>query len=442
MESQIIWVLAIVLGLALFLPYLLSFRRTRRADAARRREAVTLGMDRPLGQYPQIDINRCVGCGTCVQACPEGDVLGIVSGRAVVINGVRCIGHGHCADACSVEAITVGLGDIKQRDDIPQLSEDLETSVPGIYIAGELGGFALIRNAITQGRVTVEALARYPEREQAADRFDVAVVGAGPAGLSAALAAQEHGLRCLLLDQQGAGGTILQYPRRKLVMVQPVDIPLYGQLNADEYEKEELLEIWLNIQRQFRLELRAGERVEAIGGEQGRFRIRTQYAEHLAHQVVLAMGRRGSPRKLGVPCEDLSKVAYKLVDAASYQGQRILVVGGGDSAVEAAMGLAKQSGNEVTLSYRKQKLMRIKQRNQERLEPYLSRGQIRFLGNSQVTRIHAREVELTTLTEERTVPNDHVFIFAGGVPPFPLLRQIGVAFGGAQRDPAPVSILS
>lgn len=434
METLLIWGVVLLLAGAGVGFYASSFGRRRREDAARLASTRELGMDKASGQYPLIDAGACIGCGTCVEACPEGDVLGIVSGKAVVINGARCIGHGRCAEACPVGAIQVGLGDITKRDDIPLLDDGGQTAVPGLYIAGELSGFALINNAVAGGCRAVEAMAA----DLAGDRgegTDLLVVGAGPAGLSAALRAGELGLSCVVLDQQGPGGTILQYPRRKLVMVQPVEIPTLGRLPRHEYSKEELLDLWLELHRSRGLDVRTGRRVAGIAGGAGDFRVATAEGEEFrARRVLLALGRRGTPRRLNVPGEDLPKVAYKLIDAAAYAGRRVLVVGGGDSAVEAALGLAGQEGCRVTLSYRKPELLRIKQRNAERIAPLIADGRVDFRGATTVGAIEAERVALQGPDGPAVLPNDDVFILAGGIPPFGLLREVGVTFGGDQQD--------
>jgi len=443
------------------LAYAAHFRRQRALDSQRLRQTRELGMDKASGQYPLIDAGACIGCGTCVAACPEGDVLGVVMGKAVVINGARCIGHGKCAEACPVGAIKVGLGDITKRDDIPLLDEHNQTNVPGIWIAGELSGFALINNAVEQGRRVMERIAAVRGHVSSAGGkaignasgnasgnapggasdvassdaiLDAVVVGAGPAGMSAGLVASQHGLSCLILDQQGAGGTILQYPRRKLVMVQPVEIPRLGRLPRHEYSKEELLDIWEKLHSDFNLDVRTGVRVTDVAGEAGHFTVQTSAGEFRCRQVILALGRRGTPRRLNVPGEDLAKVAYKLIDAEAYQGRRVLVVGGGDSAVEAAMGLAHQEGCQVTLSYRKAELMRIKQRNADRIAPMIANGTLDFLGETTMTSIHEDEVALDGPDGPVILPNDDVFILAGGIPPFGFLRDLGVRFGGDQPD--------
>ncbi len=444
METILIWAVVMALVFTSVSVYAVRFRRQRELDSQRLHQTRELGMDKASGQYPLVDAGACIGCGTCVAACPEGDVLGVVLGKAVVINGARCIGHGKCAEACPVGAIKVGLGDITKRDDIPLLDEHNQTRVPGIWIAGELSGFALINNAVEQGRRVMERIAASggvagsAAGDAAGDGdgqiFDAVVVGAGPAGMSAGLVASEHGQSCLILDQQGAGGTILQYPRRKLVMVQPVEIPRLGRLPRHEYSKEELLEIWEKLYSDFDLDIRTGVRVTGVTGEAGDFTVQTSAGEFRCRNIILAMGRRGTPRRLNVPGEDLAKVAYQLIDAEAYQGRRVLVVGGGDSAVEAAMGLAHQEGCRVTLSYRKAELMRIKQRNADRIAPLIAAGTLKFLGATTVTSIHGDKVTLEGPDGPVSVPNDDVFILAGGIPPFGFLRELGVKFGGDQPD--------
>ncbi len=439
METILIWAVVLALGITSVSIYTVRFRRQRVLDTQRLKQTRELGMDKASGQYPLIDAGACIGCGTCVAACPEGDVLGVVLGKAVVINGARCIGHGKCAEACPVGAIEVGLGDITKRDDIPLLDEHNQTNVPGIWIAGELSGFALINNAVEQGSKVMKRIAAVRGPVSAATSsddgiLDAVIVGAGPAGMSAGLVASEQGLSCVILDQQGAGGTILQYPRRKLVMVQPVEIPRLGKLLRHEYSKEELLEIWGKLHSDFGLDIRTRVRVTGATGEAGNFVVQSSAGEFRCRNVILALGRRGTPRRLNVPGEDLAKVAYKLIDAEAYKGRRVMVVGGGDSAVEAAMGLAHQEGCRVTLSYRKAEMMRIKQRNADRIAPLIADGTLDFQGATTVSSIHEDKVALDGPDGPVIVPNDEVFILAGGIPPFGFLRELGVKFGGDQPD--------
>ena len=433
-EPTLLWSAAFLLVALIVLPYLLLFRRRLRHDRERKEEAAALGIDKPAAQFPYIDPAHCIGCGACVRACPEGDVLGIVGGTAVVINGLRCVGHARCEKACPVGAITVGLGDLKSREDVPLLDETGQTTVPGIYVVGELGGLSLVRNAVAQGRQIVEHLAEEPRETEkdVPEVLDVAVVGAGPAGLSAGLTAEHAGLSYVVLEREPTlGGSLLHYPRRKMVLTQPVELPPWGALDQEEYTKEDLLALFEGLVQDHTVDVRFGETVEDVREEDGHFLVRTADGSWRARSVILALGRRGMPRKLGVPGEDLPKVLYRLLDAEGYKGRKILIVGGGDSAAEAAIGLARQPGNEVTLSYRREKLVRLKKKNQDALDALLAAGRVRPLFSSQPVEITPGSVRLKVGGETVEIENEDVFVFAGGVPPFDFLGKIGVRLGGA-----------
>ncbi len=433
MEAILIWSTTLGICLLIVLSYIRVIRSNERRNREERQEAVSLGIHKPLAQHPHIDLALCIGCGACIRACPEGDVLGLLDGKATLINGMRCIGHGLCAKACPVEAVHIGMGSPELRDDIPLLSPEGETTLPGVYIAGELGGLALIKNAILQGSNVAHAIAHRLKDQQMPGMVDVLIVGAGPAGLSTALAAHELGLSSLVLDQNGTGGTILQYPRKKLVLTQPVTIPGHGLLNKPEYSKEELLDIFQKATARAAINIQEGLRVQAIHRVDGLLEVHCENKRYQGRSLVLALGRRGSPRRLGVPGEDLAKVMYSLMDAAQYQNEDLLVVGGGDSAVEAAMALSLQPGNRVTLSYRKHKFFRIKKRNSDRLAEAIAQERLEILTSSQVISIHDENVILETTNGSRTLANNYVFIFAGGIPPFALLKEAGIAFGGPQE---------
>jgi thioredoxin reductase len=432
----LVWGLASALVALVVIPYLLQFRRREEQDRQRKAEAARLGIDRPVAQYPYIDPQKCIGCATCVDVCPEGDVLGVVGGVAVVINGLRCIGIARCEEACPVGAIEVGLGDLKARADMPLLDDQHQTSVPGIFIAGELGGLALVRNAALQAREALEQIGRRvadsPGGESDIGVLDVAIVGAGPAGLRAGLAAAASGLSYVLLErEESLGGTVLKYPRRKLVLTQPVDFAPFGILKGGQYRKERLLEVFEAMVRKADLEIAFSCPVESVHRQNGHFVLQSGPRTFRSRFVLLALGRRGTPRKLGVKGEELPKVMYRLMDAESYRNERILVVGGGDSAIEAAIGLSRQTGNEVILSYRKPKLVRVKKRNQERVEELIAKGGVRPLFSSQVLGIEEGSVRLRVEErEEIEVENDYVFVFAGGVPPLGFLKEMGIRFGG------------
>ena len=426
-ESVLLWSAALAVSAGVIVPYALRFRRRVTHDRARKAEASQLGIDKPAAQFPFIDPAHCIGCGACVRACPEGDVLGIVGGTAVVVNGLRCVGHARCEEACPVGAIEVGLGDLKSREDVPLLDERYATTVPGIFIVGELGGLSLVRNAVRQGREVMAHIER-----GGGGALDVIVVGAGPSGLAAAAEAAHRGLACVVLEkEESLGGSLLHYPRRKMVLLQPVEIAPGLALDRDEYEKERLLELFETLVAQKGLDVRFGEAVVSITRDGEHFLVRSARGEHRARSVVLALGRRGTPRRLGVPGEELPKVMYRLIDAASYRNQRVLVVGGGDSAVEAAIGLAIQPGNSVTLSYRRDKLVRIKKKNEDAFARLAAAGKMQTLFNSQPIAIEEGLVRIRVGDEERALPNDYVFVFAGGVPPFELLKACGIRMGGS-----------
>ena len=431
-EQIIIWLIAALVVLAVVIPYYLIFRKNQKLSVERKKEAGHLGIDRPRGQYPMINRSLCIGCGACVETCPEGDVLGVVWGTAEVINGERCVGHARCEVVCPVGALKVGLGDIRSRPDIPILSSENETSVPGIFIAGELSGLSLIRHAIAQGtKVAQEIGRRLSHRQKTPGLYDLLIVGAGPAGISAALTAKQHGLKCVILDQNEIGGTILHYPRRKMVMTQPVEIPLYGKLTQDEYSKEELLKLWQELSESFQLDIRSGQNVNKILKSEDGFAVATTDGSlYRAVIIVLALGRRGTARKLDISGEEMPKVLYSLIDAQSYQNQHVLIVGGGDSAIEAAVGLARQKGNTVSISYRKSKFFRIKKKNEDKVRELIKSKKVIPYFDSQAKEIRPKSVLLSLANKEIEIPNDFVIIQAGGIPPYEMLKEIGIAFGG------------
>ncbi|MGA9118968.1 MAG: NAD(P)-binding domain-containing protein [Bacteroidota bacterium] len=430
-EHVLTFLISAVLILVTVVPYAIRIRR-RDKEAARRYEQLKVsGLQAAVTMHPHIDALLCIGCGGCVSACPEGDVLGVIDGKATLVHGAKCVGHGLCADACPVGGITMLMASPGKSADLPILSDQFETTVKNLFIAGELGGIGLIRNAVSQGKSVIETIAarvrnggvRTPEGV-----FDVAVVGAGPAGLAAALAAKDEGLNYVVLEQGGAGGTMLQYPRQKIVMTSPVELPIWGKLRLSETTKETLLHAWTEIVAKTELKIHTEEKVLSVRRDNELFHLQTSKGEYVSRHIVLALGRRGTPRKLGVPGEEKSKVTYRLMDAESYRGNTILVVGGGDSAVEAAMGLALQKTNTVTISYRKSEFSKIKARNMERLQECLKRGTITAIMESEVEEILDREVRLKTPQKVITLANEYVFIFAGGELPFEFLKSLGIGF--------------
>jgi len=429
--------IAFVVAAALTLFFLRNYFKSLKVRDAKAQEAAEKGKlfsEGPKAQHPHIDTNYCIGCATCTTVCPEGDVLAMLAGKAVIVNGYKCIGHSLCADACPVGAITMVMAKPSMGADMPIMSGENETTVPNMFIVGELGGLALIKNAVNQGRDCIDViLQRFTARGTARtlpDVYDVVIVGAGPAGISASLRAIQHKMKYMTLERDEIGGTVAKYPRQKLVMTSPVEFPMYGKFKKTELSKENLLAFWDKVLHRADFKVRTGQRVEDIQrGEDGIFTVVTQDTRYRSHAIVLALGRTGTPRKLGVKGEDLPKVMYRLIEADHYINKRILVVGGGDSAVEAAMGLAHQVGNKVTLSYRQAQFSRIKERNATRVADAIKSGKVEVLFNSNPLEFKEESVVIDVQGEKREIPNDYVWIFAGGTPPNDFLKKIGVGFG-------------
>lgn len=417
--------------------FLMIYLRSLKKREARAREAAEKGKlfsEGPKAQHPHIDSNYCIGCATCTSVCPEGDVLAMIGGKAVIVNGHKCIGHGLCADACPVGAITMVMASPSMAVDMPTLNPDYETTVSNLFIVGELGGLALIKNAVNQGRDCVDNIAsrlKQPASPRSIEGvLDLIVIGAGPAGISASLRAIEHKLKYLTIERDEIGGTVAKYPRQKLVMTSPVEFPMYGKFKKMQLSKENLLAFWDMILNRSDFNVTTGEKVEDVQkDEQGIFTVTTTSNQYRSRAVILALGRAGEPRKLGVKGEDLSKVMYRLIEADHYINKKILVIGGGDSAVEAAMGLAHQAGNQVTLSYRSERFSRIKERNTKRIEDCTRSGKIKVLFNSNPVEFKPQSVILEVAGVKQEIANDFVWIFAGGTPPNAFLKKIGVGFG-------------
>jgi len=425
-------VAAIVIGL--FLRSYLKKQKKIEQQALESTEKGKLRSDGPQSQHPHVDANYCIGCAACTLVCPEGDVLAMLGGKAVIVNGYKCIGHSLCAEVCPVGAITMVLASPSMGGDMPYLTPEFETTIKNMFIVGELGGLALIKNAINQGRECIDNItnrvATLGSRRSVPDVHDVLIVGAGPAGISASLRAIEKKLSYVTVDEGEMGGTVAKYPRQKLVMTSPVEFPMHGKFKKTELSKEELIAFWDKVLHRADFKFRKGEKVEDIKkGEDGIFTVVTAKGQYRAHTVILALGKSGSPRKLGVKGEELPKVMYRLIEADHYINKKILVVGGGDSAIEAAMGLGHQVGNQVTLSYRKEAFSRIKERNAQRIEESIRKGKVKVIFNSAPVEFKEKSVLLDVNGKPEEIPNDYVWIFAGGEPPTAFLKKIGIGFG-------------
>lgn len=425
-EEVIIYGISALLCLLLVVFYVLREKKKSREVQAKVDKVKEEGRFEPVSLHPYIDLAACIGSGACVKACPEKDILGIVNGKATVINATSCIGHGACLIACPVDAISLRIGTERRGVDLPHVKPDYETNVPGIYIAGELGGMGLIKNSAEQGIQAIDAIARKKKGKQA-DVLDVLIVGAGPAGIAAGLAAKKHQLSALILEQDTLGGTVYSFPREKIVMTHPMDLPLYGKLKLYNTSKDELLTVWRDVIAKHQIDIKEHNKVNDIQRHDDCFEVQTATGTtYRAAHVVIAIGRRGSPRKLGVPGEELPKVYYRLLDPEHINKKDVLVVGGGDSAVESAMLLMHQ--NRVTLSYRGDKFARIKPANLERLQAAIAANTLKVMYASTVKEIKEKTVTLSTDShpEGEQLANDLVYVFAGGELPTQFLKNAGI----------------
>jgi len=425
-EKLIVYGSIFMLCLIVILIYLRKLKRGSKKVEAKIVKAKKEGVHEPISLHPVIDVNSCVMTGACIIACPEKDILGILNGKATTINTSQCVGHGACFHACPTEAITLCIGTEKRGVDLPHVNQHFETNVPGISIAGELGGMGLIKNAVEQGKQAVEHIVKSMEGAHKAP-YDLVVVGAGPAGISASLAAKKHGLKFLTLEQDTLGGTVFTFPRKKVVMTSPMDLPLHGKVKLFETAKAELLDLWNNVLDRNEIVVQENSKVESISTMNDAHKIVTLSGdEYLSKHVLLAIGRRGTPRKLNIPGESMEKVAYRLLEPENIIDENIVIVGGGDSAVEAAMLLADQ--NNVTLSYRKEGFQRIKPKNGERIHQATIQGKIDVRFNTNVEMIERDEVVISNGNglDKIRLRNNRVFIFAGGELPTQFLDKIGI----------------
>jgi thioredoxin reductase/Pyruvate/2-oxoacid:ferredoxin oxidoreductase delta subunit len=395
-------------------------------------EAMASGLTEPASIHPIIDHARCLGCATCVNACPERskNVLGIIHGKAHLVNPTHCIGHGACKTVCPFDAIELVFGTEKRGVDIPQVDENFQTNVPGIYIAGELGGMGLIRNAVTQGVEAVDSICKLDSVKKGDGKangvIDLVIVGAGPAGIGASLAAKDKKLNFVTLEQDSIGGTVSHYPRGKIVMTAPVVLPIIGKMHFKETTKEALMDFWGDIISKAGLEIKDRERVESVEAEKTGFHVKTSKAEYHTRAIILAIGRRGTPRTLDVPGEEQTKVVYRLIDPAQYKNQHVLVVGGGDSALEAAVSIAEEEGTTVTISYRSEAFSRAKEKNRMKIADAEKSGRLRVLLKSTVKQIERDKVVINTDDEELCLDNDAVIVCAGGILPTGFLKSLGI----------------
>jgi thioredoxin reductase (NADPH) len=425
MEEIIIYGLVGLLCLIIMYIYVRKLKKESRTVDEKIQIAKEEGLFEPVSLYPFIDPNSCIKSGACVLACPEEEIIGLRNGRATLINASRCVGHGACFHACPVEAISLRIGTEKRGVDLPHVSQNFESNIQGIYIAGELGGMGLIKNSVGQGKQAVDNIFKTMDKNHGAD-YDLIVVGAGPAGISASLQASILGMKNIVLEQDSLGGTVYNFPRAKIVMTSPMELPGYGKLKFFNTSKNELLTLWNEVIKKNKVNIFEHKKVELISPDNGNFIVKTSSGEeYLTHRVLLAIGRRGTPRKLNVEGEEKEKVAYKLLEPELISNKKVLVVGGGDSAIESAILLSEN--NEVTLSYRSDKFSRLKPKNSENIGKAINDNKINMIFESDVKQILENEVLLKLKSgEEIALKNDLVYIFAGGELPTQFLEKAGI----------------
>lgn len=425
-ENLIAYAVVFFIAFVIILYYLRKNKRQSYQSYAKLKKAKETGLHEPVSLHPVVNSDICIGSGACVKVCPEKDILGLMNGKANTINASRCVGHGACFHACPVQAITLCIGTETRGVELPHVSQEFETNIPGIYIAGELGGMGLIKNAVEQGKQAIEFFQKKLIRSANA-KYDIIIVGAGPAGISATLTAAKYNLKFLTLEQDSIGGTVMSFPRSKIVMTSPMDLPLWGKIKLVQTTKSELIELWRNVLQKNNIKINEEEKVEKIEKVDDYFIVTTNHDRYTSNGVLLAIGRRGSPRKLGVPGENKEKVYYRLLEPELIHNKDILVVGGGDSAVESAILLADEN-NKVTLSYRGEAFARIKPMNYERINKYIIKRKINVLFNSNVKEIFDDSVDLLVGQEQRLVKlkNDLVYVFVGGILPTSFLESIGI----------------
>jgi thioredoxin reductase len=264
------------------------------------------------------------------------------------------------------------------------------------------------------------------QRKGTGNQLDIIIIGAGPAGIAATLAAKEKSLRYMTIEQDSLGGTVAHFPRGKIVMTAPVTLPIIGKMNFREVSKEALLEFWSDVIEKSGIKINFSERVESIDPENEGFTVTTSKGKYSTRCVLLAIGRRGTPRKLGVPGEESPKVVYRLIDPEQYRKHRVLVVGGGDSALEAAASIAEQPETHVSISYRSESFSRAKQKNRSRIADLSADGKLDVLMPSNVKQIGKNFVDIEHQGNIVTIDNDAVIICAGGVLPTPFLKKSGI----------------
>jgi thioredoxin reductase/NAD-dependent dihydropyrimidine dehydrogenase PreA subunit len=457
MKSFFIYYLEVIIflstGSALWSFYFHKTKKKQSLAKDKLKNSIERKMNEPLTLHPEINSDLCGGCGGCTKACPEGDILQLINNKAVLVSPTKCVGHGECEKSCPFGAINLVFGTKTRGMKIPQINGNFESNIPGLYIAGELGGMGLIRNAIKQGALAAEdAISKIQQdiADQASfeAEYDLLIVGGGPAGLAAGLVAIKENMSYIILEQNSFGGTVFNYPRQKIVMSHPAELPITGIMKfpKNTASKEMLLDYWYKIRDRTGLKVTEKCRFEGLKKLQnGNFEVKSAKGVINSKKVVLAMGVRGSPRKLGLANEDLSKVMYNLMDPQEYFEKCIMIVGGGNAAVEAAQSLAMSSlNNTVHLLVREDSLDRCNEENQRKILEMKALGLLKIWYKSTIHEISRASVLVKNdyINQNKIVklPNDYLFIFAGAEVPFEFLQNLGIKIDKKFGEPFKVNI--
>lgn len=404
-------------------------------------KSIKENLNEPATLHPEIDETLCAGCGACVKACPEGEILQLINHKAVLVSPSKCVGHGACEQSCPFGAIDLVFGTKTRGMEIPRISPDFETNITGLYIAGELGGMGLIRNAVKQGRLAAtHALSKINEVKVKTD-YDILIVGAGPAGFSAGLTAVQNKASYRLIEQNSFGGTIYNFPRQKIVTSHPLEIPIFGakKFKSNIVLKEEILSFFTKVKKENNLQINEKESFKnLVVNENGTFEVETSAGKFTSKKVVLCMGVRGSPRKLGIPNEDHSKVTYNLIDPEEYQNKSIAIVGGGNAGLEAAQYLSKEHlKNQVHLLVRggpAEAFSRANEQNQNLVFAQEKKGLIKIHYDTAIKMIEDDHIIVANKDQEYRLDNDFIFVFAGAEVPFKFLMSLGINIDKAHGE--------
>ncbi len=417
--------LVYLVGIVAVAMAIFAFRRSSRQkkDTSRFLISIEQTLHIPPTLHPVIDLKRCIGSLSCIQACPEGDILGIIRGKAALVVGANCVGHGKCEAECPVDAISLVFGTAERGIDLPEVSEFFESSRSGVHIVGELGGMGLIKNTMRQGVQVGQYVGRVFKSSESKKIDHALIVGAGPAGIAAALSMKEQGLSFRIVSRDSMGGTIANYPRQKIVMSETIKLPIFGKFGKSEISKEELLATLQKAIQKANIKIEEGIRVDQIHGEDGNFKVVTNQGTIAAQKVILAIGRMGTPRKLNVPGEEMSKVTYLLTDPEQYQNSNVLIVGGGNSAVESAIMIAESTNAVVSISCKDSSFVNANQTNKVKIAELISQKKIAAFMNSSVKQIHNDTVLLDSNGESRSLKNNFVIVNIGGVLPTEFLKN-------------------